>query len=190
MSIRYHAHIVRGKKGFRKFLTESNDFFKELKDCTNYHQKFLFSTHEKYVAKFQCRELNALKSWFHLKGVLPNDLNAFLDFCTTTRYFTMDQFCQEVNRFQYDDGELNSKSQLDLTLSDLTKQNNLGMLLTSMQIFHLFVNLPFILKLLLRSSHFPQNQAILICVDILSLCFANTINITTPDQLRYCIKKQ
>ena len=126
---------------------------------------------------------------FHLKGVLPNHLNVFLDFCTRTGYFTMDQFCQELNRFQYDEGELNSKPQLDLTLSDLTKQKNLGMPLTSMQIFHLFVNLPFILKKLLHSSHFPQYQAILICVDILSLCFANTINITTPDQLRCCIKK-
>lgn len=101
----------------------------------------------------------------------------------------MVQFCQEVNQFRYDESELRSKSQLDMALGDLRKQNNLGMPLTSMQTFYLFVNLPFILKKLLRSSDFPQYQAILLCVDILSLCFSNTINSTTPDQLHSCIKK-
>ncbi|CAM4792491.1 unnamed protein product [Rotaria magnacalcarata] len=124
-----------------------------------------------------------------LEGVLPNHLNAFLDFCSTAGYFTMDQFCREVNRFPYDESELNSKPHLDLASADLKKQNNLGMPLTSMQTFYLFINLPFILKNLLHSSDFPQYQAILICVDILSLCFSNTISITTPDQLRSCIKK-
>ncbi|CAM4786110.1 unnamed protein product [Rotaria magnacalcarata] len=124
-----------------------------------------------------------------LEGVLPNHLNAFLDFCSTAGYFTMDQFCREVNRFPYDESELNSKSHLDLASADLKKQNNLGMPLTSMQTFYLFINLPFVLKNLLHSSDFPQYQASLICVDTLSLCFSNTISITTPDLLRSCIKK-
>ena len=57
-----------------------------------------------------------------------------------------------------------------------------------MQTYHLFVNLPFILKKLLQSSDFPQYRAILICVDILSLCFATTITAKTSEQLSHFIK--
>ncbi|CAF3810936.1 unnamed protein product [Rotaria magnacalcarata] len=124
-----------------------------------------------------------------LEGVLPNHLNAFLDFCVTNSYFTMNEFCREVNQFPYDETELKSKPHLDLAADELKKQNNLGMPLTSMQTFHLFINLPFILKKLLNSSNFPQYQAVLICVDILSLCFAHTINSSTHDQLHQFIIK-
>ena len=103
-------------------------------------------------------------------------------------YFSLDQFCLEVNNFSYAEHELNSKPHLDLTLEDLKKQNNLGMPLTSMQTFNLFINLPFILKKLLQSSDFPQYHAILICVDILSLCFATTITDSTHQQLSHFIK--
>ena len=120
--------------------------------------------------------------------MFPNHLNAFLEFCIAKRYFKMDQFCSEVNKFPYDEGELNAKPHLDLTLDELKKQNNSGMPLTSMQTFHLFINLPFILKKLLQSSNFPQYRAILICVDILSLCFAITITQNTYKQLSHFIK--
>jgi hypothetical protein len=95
----------------------------------------------------------------------------------------MNDFCREVNHFPYEEAELNSKPYLDLAADELKKQNNLGMPLTSMQTFHLFINLPFILKKLLQASDFPQYHAVLLCVDILSLCFATTINHTTHTQL-------
>lgn len=60
--------------------------------------------------------------------------------------------------------------------------------LTSMQTYQLFINLPFILKKLLQSSDFPQYRAILICVDILSLCFTTTITVNTSEQLSRFIK--
>jgi len=120
--------------------------------------------------------------------VLPNHLNAFLAFCVTKGYFKMDQFCSEVNNFPYGEAELNSKPHLDLGLDELKKQNNLGMPLTSMQTFNLFINLPFILKKLLQSSDFPHYHAILICVDILSLCFATTITYNTHEELSHFIK--
>lgn len=123
------------------------------------------------------------------QGVLPNHLNAFLDFCIRKRYFKLEEFCAAVNGFNYSDCESTSKPHLDMKVEDLKKQNNLGMPLTSMQVFNLFINLPFILKKLLQSSVFPQYEAILICVDILSLCFATTVTIDTPSQLSHCIKK-
>jgi hypothetical protein len=95
----------------------------------------------------------------------------------------MNEFCQEVNQFPYEQAELHSKPYLKLRADELKKQNNLGMPLTSMQTFYLFTNLPFILKKLLQSSDFPQYRAILICVDILSLVFATVINHTTHEQL-------
>ncbi|CAF3105178.1 unnamed protein product [Rotaria socialis] len=76
--------------------------------------------------------------------------------------------------FPYQGDELNSKPYLDLSSDGLKKQSNAGMPLTSMQMFYLFINLPFIVKKLLHSSNFQQYHAILICVDILSLCFATT----------------
>jgi hypothetical protein len=103
-------------------------------------------------------------------------------------YFRLGQFCSEVNNFSYAEGELNAKPHLNLTLDELKKQNNMGMPLTSMQTFNLFVNLPFILKKLLQSSDFPQYHALLICVDILSLCFATTITYDTHQQLSHFIK--
>ncbi|CAF1315941.1 unnamed protein product [Adineta steineri] len=126
--------------------------------------------------------------WSLLNGVLPNHLNAFLDFCVNKGYFRLEQFCLEVNNFPYCEGELSSKPHLGLAFGDLKKQNNLGMPLTSMQTYNLFINLPFILKKLLQSSNFIQYRAILICVDILSICFATNITNNTHLQLSNFIK--
>ena len=90
--------------------------------------------------------------------------------------------------FPYVGDELDSKPQLNLASDGLKKQNNLGMPLTSMQTFQLFIKLPFILKKLLHSSNFLQCHAILICVDILSLCFAVTITEYNHKQMAYFIK--
>ncbi len=115
--------------------------------------------------------------------MLSNHLNAFLDFCLTKGYFRINDFCREVNQFPYEGSELHSKPYLNLSADELKKQNNLGMPLTSMQIFYLFINLPFILKKLLQSSDFLHYRIILLCVDILSLTFATVINHTTHEQL-------
>ena len=93
-----------------------------------------------------------------------------------------------MNTFNYSENKSSAKPRLDMKPEDLKKQSNLEMPLTSMQTFNLFINLPLILRKLLQSSRLPQYRAILICVDILSLCFATAITADTPQQLSHCIK--
>ena len=90
--------------------------------------------------------------------------------------------------FPYVRDELDSKPQLDLIPGALKKQNNLGIPLTSMQTFYLFIILPFILNILLHSSNFSKYHAILISVNIFSIHFSVTIAENTHKQLAYLIK--
>ncbi|CAF1127806.1 unnamed protein product [Didymodactylos carnosus] len=80
---------------------------------------------------------------------------------------------------------------LDRVLNDfldgIKKLSTDGLPLDAIQVYHLFINLPYILKILLHNSAFEALECLFLLVDIVSLVYASEADDTTVDQLQECI---
>ncbi|CAF1291738.1 unnamed protein product, partial [Didymodactylos carnosus] len=118
-----------------------------------------------------------------LQGVCKYHLNAFLQHCVDANRFTMAQFCLVINEFSFDVSENLSKPCLNMRIEEL-RNSTTGLPLDAMQTYHLSMNLPFILRKLLKNSTFPAYDAILLLVDIVNLIWASEADDQTVLQLQ------
>ncbi|CAF1494364.1 unnamed protein product [Didymodactylos carnosus] len=123
-----------------------------------------------------------------MSGICKYHLNAFLQICVETNRFTLPQFCKGLNEFPYSGSESLSKPSMNITIEDLKNWAS-GFPLDAMQMYYLFMNLPYILRKLLKNSQIPAYEAILLLVDIVNLTWSSEADDQTVLELQESIIK-